>query len=139
MDTNIRESRQYGGRYDRTRIFRTLTDLAMRVIVDLASAPRFPGMPAQGIFSARILSGLALQVEVGGMPDDFLFADYTDANYSTPANALRERIMRFVETYNWFNRRHPRDRRFIPSVRLLPESEYRSIFWTPGQVRLGCS
>ncbi|MFD1044764.1 hypothetical protein ACFQ1S_03715 [Kibdelosporangium lantanae] len=109
----------------------------MRVLVDLASTPRFPGIPVHGVFAVRILSGLVLQVEVGGLSDEFLFSDYTDSNHSTPAIDMRARIMRFVETYNWFNRKYPRDRRFITSVRLLAESEYRSIFWTPGQVRLG--
>jgi hypothetical protein len=137
MATHALGGRIYGCRYDRTRILRRLTALAERMIADLSSEPRLPGIPEEGIFSIRVISGVMLCVEVGGLPDEFIFADYTDTKYSTPANALRGRIMQFIETYNWTNKNDSNDRRFVTSVRLLAEAEYRTIFWTPGEVRLG--
>jgi hypothetical protein len=136
MSAHALGSRLYGCRYDRTRTFRRLAALAERILLDLLTVPRSPGIPADADFSIRVISNTVVHVEVGGLSDEFIFADYTDTKYSTPAISLRERIMQFVETYNWSNKDDLRDRRFIPSVRLLAEREYRSIFWTPGEVRI---
>src|SRR5690242_14512416 len=103
MNTVAPSGRLYGDRYDRTRRFKSVANLAERMIADLSTNPRFQGIPTEATFSIRVVSGIFLYVEVGGLSDEFIFADYTDTKYSTPAIALRERIMAFIETYNWTN------------------------------------
>jgi hypothetical protein len=127
--------RVYGARYYETR---TITDralLAERILADLP--PAGTGyLPSDAEFSIHVLAGVLLQVQVGGLVDDFTFLDRITRRYSRAANELIAWLGQFMESYNWVNPADATDRRFAVSVYLLAESEYHSMFWTPGVVRI---
>lgn len=133
---NFAFSREYGSRYQETRIIKDLALLAERMIVELSRATNVDGAPASAEFSIHVIANVLLNVYVGGLPDDFTFADRPSRRHSAEAKALLRELDEVVGSYDWSNPADPTDRRFVYGVHLLAEADFRSVFWTPGVIRL---
>ncbi|SMD14550.1 hypothetical protein [Kibdelosporangium aridum] len=129
------DGRVYGSRYHGTRTTTDLADLAERIITELPSAGA-ENIPVGTEFSIHVMVGVLLHVYVGGLSDEFTFSDRTSGRHSEQATELGNALTRIVESYGWTNPSDPTDRRFVCSVYLLAESDFRSSFWTPGVVRV---
>lgn len=129
------DKREYGSRYYQSRTIQDLTVLAERILADLPSAETY-GIPAGTEFGIHVLADVLLQVQVGGLKDEFTFLDRTSRTYSRPAKELIAVLTRILNSYNWTNPDDLADRRFFTSIYPLAESEYHSAFWTPGVVRI---
>lgn len=129
------DRREYGSRYYQTRTIHDLTILAERILADLPSSGTY-GIPDDAEFSIHVLADVLLQVQVGGLSDDFTFLDRISRSYSRQAKEFVALLTRVMDSYNWTNPNDLTDRRFFTSIYLLAESEYHSDFWTPGVVRI---
>jgi hypothetical protein len=87
-------------------------------------------------FSIHVMAGVLLHLHVGGLPDEFTFSDKTTRRYSKAAIELIDCLTHIVESYSWRNAADPTDRRFVCSIYLLAESDFRNAHWTPGVVRV---
>lgn len=135
MNERDLDARVYGCRYQETRTINDLGVLAERIVADLSS-PDIEGIPAGAEFSVYVVADVLLQLHVGGLSDDFTFSDRVSHRYSKEADALVEHLEDLLASYDWTNAKDPLDRRFVYGVFLLTESDYHSVFWTPGVVRL---
>ncbi len=135
MDNAIKEGRVYGCRFDRTRVIKPLPILAERIIDDLSRSAGTGAIPAKATFSALVRANFVLQIHVGGLSDELIYADWRTHWYSEAGTVVIDQVTRIVETYNWSNSSDPGDRRYVCHVWLAPEAHHRSIFWTPGTVR----
>jgi hypothetical protein len=126
---------EYGYRYYQTRTITDLALLAERILADLPFAGT-EYIPAGTEFGIHVHEDVLLHLHVGGLSDEFTFADRLSYRYTEQATQLVGRLCRSMESYNWINRDDPADRRFCCSVHLLAESDYRSSVWTPGVVRI---
>lgn len=129
------DRREYGSRCYETRTIANIATLAERILADLPPAGTEP-LPAGLECSIHVLAGVLLQLQVGGLRDDFTFYDRISHLYSRQALDLIGYLIQFLESYNWTNEGDLMDRRFFVSVYLLAESEYRSDFWIPGVLRV---
>lgn len=124
--------REYGSKYYQTRTIQCLAVLAERILADLLKEDE--RLPPGVECSMYVVGGVLLQVQVGGLPDDFTFIDRTTGLYSRQGQDLVAYLTSCVDSYNWTNPDDLIDRRFFISVYLLGESEYRSAHWLPGVV-----
>lgn len=129
------DRREYGSRYYQTRTIQDLTVLAERILADLPPAGTC-GIPAGAEFSIHVLADVLLQVQVGGLKDEFTFFDRISHSYSRQAKELVALLARIMDSYNWTNPDDLTHRRFFTSIYLLAESEYRSALWASGVVRI---
>ncbi|MBP2325351.1 hypothetical protein JOF56_005736 [Kibdelosporangium banguiense] len=109
--------------------------MAARIMEDLYEQAGGDPVPADIQFSVHVRVDYELLVLVGGLRDAFAYADTMEPCYTPHGKELAEYIANFVESYNWSNPDDRHDRRFVHSVRLLMEVEWRTIFWTPGEIR----
>ncbi|HEX3779759.1 MAG TPA: hypothetical protein VHX38_08815 [Pseudonocardiaceae bacterium] len=127
------DKREYGSRYYQTRTIQDLTVLAERILADLPPSGTY-GIPASAELSIHVLADVLLQIQVGGLSDDFTFLDRISRRYSRQAKELITLLTRIMNSHNWTNPDDLTDRRFFTSVYLLPESEYRCGYWVPGVI-----
>jgi hypothetical protein len=124
--------RKYGARYSETSTTTDLIVLAERILADLLKEDEC--LPSGVECSMYVLGGVLLQVQVGGLADDFTFIDRTTGLYSRQGQDLIAYLASCMDSYNWTNPDDLADRRFFTSVYLLAESEHRSAHWLPGVV-----
>jgi hypothetical protein len=129
------DRREYGSRYYQTSAIQDLAVLAERILADLPPAGTY-GIPTGAEFSIHVLADVLLQVQVGGLSDEFTFFDRVSHSYSPDAKQLIVLVTRIMDSYNWVNPDDLAHRRFFTSVYLLAEVEYRSALWSPGVVRI---
>lgn len=127
------DKREFGGRYYQSRTINDLAILAERILADLPPSGTH-GIPTGAKFSIHVLADVLLQVQVGGLNDEFTFLDRISRHYSQQAKELIAFLTRVMAAYNWTNPDDLTDRRFFTSVYLLPESEYRCGYWVPGVI-----
>ena len=128
--------REYGARYYETRTITEIDVLAERILADVPYLLDAEVVPAGIDFSIHIVANVLLRLQVGGLSDEFIFADPISHRYSKQAIDLLGYLNILMESYNWVNPGELTDRRFFCSVYLVSEADYRSAFWTPGVVRL---
>jgi hypothetical protein len=128
--------REYGARYYETRTITELDVLAERILADVPSLLPADAVPTIVEFGIQIVANVLLRLQVGGLPDEFIFADRISQLHSLRAIDLLGQLTRIMESYNWTNAGELTDRRFFCSVYLLSEADYHSAFWTPGVVRV---
>ncbi|SRR6266567_9587519 len=136
MNRHHLDRREYGGRHYETRTITELDVLAERILADLPSLLE-PDVVPEGIdFGIHLVANVLVRLQVGGLKDEFIFADLISHRYSKQAIELISYLNILMESYNWVNPDGLTDRRFFCSVYLVTEADYHSAFWTPGVVRL---
>jgi hypothetical protein len=115
--------RSYGPRYNSTSS-----------IVDLATlADRMPD-GVRVVIQVRPWGQLVFLVP--GLSDGFLFASISTTRYSHEANVLMDKLLKFIESYNWNNPDDMTDRRFNAHIHLLSEDEWMGTHWSTGVATL---
>ena len=128
--------RVYGSRYHETRTISELDLLGERILADLPMFLNTTMVPAGADFGIHLVANILLRLNVGGLKDDFIYADPVSGRYTMQAIDLVSYLNIVLESYNWTNHDAFGDRRFFCSVHLINEADYKSIFWTPGVVRI---
>jgi hypothetical protein len=136
MNRHHLDRRKYGDRHYGTRTITELDVLAERILADLPMLLDPEAVPVGIDFGIHIVANVLVRLQVGGLKDEFIFADPISHRYSKQAIELISYLNILMESYNWVNPDELTDRRFFCSVYLLAEADYHSVFWTPGVVRL---
>ncbi|MEV6448469.1 hypothetical protein [Amycolatopsis sp. NPDC051716] len=128
--------RSYGPRYNSTSAIIDLATLADRMLAELTISDNPTGLPEGVRVLIQVRHWGQLVFLVPGLSDDFLFASISTTRYSHEANVLMDKLLKFIESYNWNNPDDMTDRRFNAHIHLLSEDEWMGRHWSTGVATL---
>ena len=133
---NEQDVRSYGPRYNSTKAITELPTLADRILSELCSPANPTGLPEGVRVLIEVRRWGQLVFLVAGLDDDFMYASHGTTRYSNEANILMDKMLKFVESFNWNNPDDMTDRRFNAHIDLLSENEWMGVRWLTGVATL---